>query len=235
MDLLLIEIDTKLRDIIVANFLPKGLPVYDCGLRDGILGIIDKKKINVVFIDIDKEGGLASNISLLRQIKAKNLAVIAYTEHTDEKELKVLIESGVTGYVKKTQKPAEDVKKLVEIIVKKCPPQERRQAPRVKISEDEDVKVNFNIPNTNKIVKGPVLEISFVGLLFKADLQSDTRNVKPGDLIANMQINLGSKRILTDAQIAMLKGDYIGIKFMPKDDILKNTLIKYMYEKMSAL
>ncbi len=233
MNLLLIEIDNQIRDTLISYLLPKGYPIYDCAYNDDVDGIISKKEINVVFIDIDKEGGLAKHVALIKKLRTLGMNVITYTDNTQEDEIKILIELGVTAFVKKTNNLKVDIKKIVEILLTKIHTNDKRQALRIKVVSEDSIKINFSIPNSSHIVNAEVIELSFVGLLFKVDQYSDTRTIKQGDLINRLQLNIGSKRAITSVQIVMLKGDFVGAKFTGHDISLKNLLCKYVYEKMS--
>ena len=44
---------------------------------------------------------------------------------------------------------------------------------------------------------------------------------------------INSKRAITDVQIVMIKGDFVGAKFLNHDDALKNLLVRFIHEKMT--
>lgn len=235
MNLLLIGIDTQIKDILVTGLLPKGYPVYSFDYKDNMNDIIPKKEINVTFIDVDKEGGIIQHLPLIQKLKQLKVSVIVYTEVDSEKEIKILIENGVTAYIQKTNKPAEDIKKLINIIFKNIPKEENRKALRVKVEEEDNVTINFSIPNTPYILKGKVLEISYLGLVFTLDEKGDTRFLKQGEKISKMVLTLGSKRAMIDVEILMIKNDYVGIKFSEYNENLRSMLVKYIFEKMQKL
>ena len=235
MNLLLIGINPKIKDILVSSLLPKGFPVYSFDLHDDIFGIIQKKEINVIFMDVDIEGGLIKHLNLIKLIKEKNVSVIVHTEHTNESEIKVLIENGVTAYIEKTPKITEDIKKFLSILLKYIPKQEQRKALRVKIDKEDNVTLSFTIPNTNRLIKATVMEVSYLGMLYKFDNPGDMGYIKQGDRLSKIVLNAGSKRAVTDIEIIMTKGEYVGAKFVDHNDTIKAILIKYIYEKMSKL
>jgi hypothetical protein len=235
MNLLLIGIDDKIKNVLINNLLPRGIPLYDCYYSDSVAEIIEKKEVDIVFIDIDKEGGLLKHLPVIQRIRSMNVAIITYSSSTDESGAKILIENGVTGFVKKTDKAINDIKSFLEILFKRAHAKEKRKALRVKIDEGESTKINFSVPNSNRTVNGSVVELSYIGVLFKLDQFSDTKNLKIGDTISNVSLQIGSKRAITDVQIVMMKGEYIGLKFTDYDDTLKSTLIKYIYQKMAKL
>lgn len=233
MNLLLIGIDNDIRDVLISSLLPKGFPVYSCGYKDDIFQIISKKEINVVFIDVDKEGGLIEQLNLIKKIKASNVSIITYIENEYQSDIKLLVEAGVTANIIKTTKKTEDIKKLIGIIFQKVPKQEKRQALRVRPEEGEEATINFSIPNSNIVVKGNVIELSYLGCVVKIQDNTDTRKLKVGDSIGKMAITINSKRALTDGQVIMMKNDYIGVKFLEHDASLKSLLVRYIYDKMS--
>ncbi len=235
MNLLLIGINPKIKDILVSSLLPKGFPVYSFDFNDDILGIIQKKEINVAFIDVDGGSGLISYLNLIKQVKERKVSVIVHTEHTNESEIKVLIENGVTAYIAKTPKTTEDIKKFLQILMKYVPKQEQRKALRVKIEKEDNVTLSFTIPNTNRLIKGTVIELSYLGMLYKFDNPADMGYIKQGDVLSKIVLNAGSKRAVTDVEIIMTKGEYVGAKFIDHNDTIKAILIKYIYEKMSKL
>ncbi len=233
MNLLLIGIDNNLKNILVSSLLPKGYPVYYSDYdKESIKNIIQKKEINVVFIDTDKKGGLIEQLELIKIIRQMQVALIAYTEHVEEGEVKILIEHGVTAYIEKTEKTGNDIKRLIEIIFKNVPQKEKRKAVRVKVGQEDEVTVDFSIPNSNKVVRGDVLEISYLGLFFKVGNLYDTSSLKIGDVVSRLTIFINSKRAITDVQIVIIKGDFVGAKFLSHDDALKNLLIRYIHDKM---
>ncbi len=234
MNLLLISVDSNIKNILVSSLLPKGYPVFDTDYdRDSITNIIKKKEINVVFMDVDKEGGLIEHLDLIKMIRSMNIALIAYTENAAESEVKILIEHGVTAYIEKTEKIAHDIKRLIEVIFKNVPQKEKRKALRVKINEQDEATVNFSVPNSSKVIKGFVIEISYLGLFFKVDYLYDTSGLRPGDVISRLTLMINSKRAITDVQIVMIKGDFVGAKFLNHDDALKNLLVRFIHEKMT--
>lgn len=235
MNLLLMGIDSTIRDSLVTAMLPKGYPVYSYGFKDDMEEISRKKLINIAFIDVDKEGGLIQHLPLIKRLRGLKISIIAYTEQSNEKEIKVLIENGVTAYIEKTGKPGEDIKKLINIIFKNIPKQENRKALRVKVDDGDNVSINFSIPNTVYVLKGKVIEVSYLGIVFVLEQSGDVRFLKQGETINKMVFTIGSKRSMADVEILMIKNEFVGVKFIDYNDNLRSMLVKYIYEKMLVL
>ena len=202
---------------------------------DVIFNIINNKKIDFIFLDLD----FANNASfkfldkLKEDEKYSSLYIIITSFNTNEKFIKELQKYNIISFIAKPL-TKELIETKINLILNKFRNHfSKRKHIRVQPSKDELMRISFKLKN-KKHLTAKIIDISLGGIA--ALLYTNYQNIelKPGNLIEHIIFEAHNKEIDVDAKIINKKETFIALKFTHFYNNSNKDLTKYIMKKLSV-
>ena len=212
-----------------------GIISYNAENPDVIFNIINNKKIDFIFLDLD----FANNASfkfldkLKEDEKYSSLYIIITSFNTNEKFIKELQKYNIISFIAKPL-TKELIETKINLILNKFRNHfSKRKHIRVQPSKDELMRISFKLKN-KKHLTAKIIDISLGGIA--ALLYTNYQNIelKPGNLIEHIIFEAHNKEIDVDAKIINKKETFIALKFTHFYNNSNKDLTKYIMKKLSV-
>ena len=104
---------------------------------------------------------------------------------------------------------------------------------------EENLRINFPVVNTDKHVKGVIIDISFGGVAFQLDKAEDTEFFIDGQYINNVQFKIKGKIAIARCQVVAKKKTsndehLAALKFIGMNPNAKTIIARYIHDKLIA-
>ncbi len=233
MYMIMIEIDDSLKNFLTYKFLSVGLKIYSGSSSKEVIRIIDSKGPGFIFLNIKQlNSPWLTFLAQLRQYKDERLAKLIILSGKDDTEfIQALLLLNVSSLISISLTKEEVYKRIYEVYQKnpKYHP-DKREHVRMVPRKTDDMAMNISIPNVNVIMSTKVINISIGGVALQV---ANTSFFSEGMVIDSAQLRMGRKIGLTSIKIVMVKGNFIGARFVQSTDYFLNVLGKYILDRLT--
>ena len=234
MTLLMVNIVSSIKDYVVNKCITNNVGVYSGNNTDQVHKYLTTTDVTHIFIDlVSKTVDWMDFLKQLRESEDGNKYQVIVISNRKEREfIQSLLYLGIVGFIPSglgLEKTFERLDKILKITEKRDP---RRKHFRVKIPTEVNFKLNFRLPNQDKLITGSVTDLSIVAIAFKLDTAEDLRIYTEGTTIEKVQLKIRNKFILVTIKI--LKAGPVTIAgFLNLKENALNSLSQYIFEEMS--
>lgn len=232
------NIEKGLMEAIAIKFVPEGFKLFPTNNLFTSKKILYTQNINMIIADIFIESKKEINAEFLKWINTTDqkheYKKIILSNITDEYNIRRLMEMGINSFISKKNQTNIILNKL-ETEIKKLSANtlELRKHVRVNPDPSENPSVVF-YANEDKI-SGKIVNISMGGVLVKTDEPYQLIAISKLQKIPRMQLTLKNKKVILDAVVIIKKKDLLAMKFSNINEVYKDTLSKYIFNKISKV
>lgn len=238
MNIMCYKVEKSLVEALALKLIPKGFHVLPAETVFELKKTLYTKNIKLIIADISSDK-TKDNIDIefvkwLRMIDQKNdYKKIIFSSITDEFTIRRLMEMGITSFISK-KNPTSTILEKVEAIISKINfdmPEARRYV-RVAPDKSENPVAIFYIGD-NKIT-GRIVNISMGGVLVAVQNPSILYHLRKDQELSRIQLSLNHKKIILNALVVLTKHNMLALKFSEMSDNYKESLSKYIFNKISS-
>lgn len=237
MYVVLIDVNTNLKDALALKFLSVGLQIFSGDNPKTVQKIIEEKGPGYLFVKINQLNSPWLNfLAQIRQYKDESLVkFIILSDKKDRQFLQTLLLLNVAGLIPSNLEDDEIYTRLYQIVSKSSDSQhEKREHQRVVPRDSDEILMNLSIPNTSTILTASVINISIGGVAMQFTSSGESKWLSVGMVIESAQIRLNHKIGMTALKIVMVKDSIVGARFVRPTDYFLNLLGRYLLERLSG-
>ncbi len=231
MRLLVYDKSSFVRDSFIISLLPKGFEVITVKEKKDILTTCAKLPFNVAVIEVspDDEETMFIIKTFNTDEAYSNISVIVNVLDPTKEFMLELLKIGVAGYLIKPFNDKDLYERLSNILTNAKIDISKLKMVNIMPEDNDNVDIKFRSSITNKVVKVTILELSAVSVKFKFQ-ESVSSEIQLKQLIDNVQIQIGSSRVVTPAFVTCKKDDIATVTFHNITPFDLNKVCKYVYD-----
>ncbi len=235
MNLLMINIVDAKQDFIINKCIINNVGVFSASSTDEAHNFLTTRYITHIIIDFtSRTNDLIDFIKLLRESEDGNkYQVIAMSNNKQRDFIQSLLLIGIVGFIPGDTSLDGIFDKLNKIMKITLDRDKRRKHFRVSIAKEDEVKINFSLPNDDTLITGKVTDLSIVAIAFKLDSPNAHSAYKEGQILSKVQLIINKKFVLVNIKIIKAGPISVGLLIDIKEQA-SNIIAHYIYKIMSV-
>lgn len=233
MRVLVYDSSAQVREGFVGVLIPNGFEVVCVKEKKDIFPMFAKRPFNVAILEVFHEDEEMMN--LVRTMKQnelyKNINIIIHILEPTKFFIVELMKLGVAGYLLKPFNEKEVLSRLTLLLEKAGVNIKNIKQIVVNVSKEDSVSASFRSSGNLKIVSTNVVLISCAGFTFTLNEENSNEEIKVRDFINNIQVQIGSSRIVTQALVTMKRDNEYTVQFTKLLPLDQNVICKFVYDK----
>ncbi len=233
MYVLLLNMRENLKNYLVRKFIEEDIEVLHENNIKEARKLVKEKEIDSIVINFEVNDDKWYELLDEAQHKSGShiVKIIVIIRKTNREFIQKLLMIGTVNFISASTRAEETYEKVRSTLNIYSDIYERRKYARVISTKDDKLYINFPIPNTEKLVKGKIVNISMGGIAFELEDKDYSTLFRDGQTIEKVQINLGGKLFLVKLQV-IRRGPITAGKFLTVNDSFLTALANFIYEKM---
>ena len=235
MSILLVNLASEKRDYIIKKCIANRLDVFSADRTSDIQSILSMK--NVEYMVIDLNSVVIDWVDYLKELRTSEdgskYKVIACSNRQDKDFIKELLLLGIVGFIPANLDAEKVFEKMNKIINLSSKISNERKHFRAVVPPNEQITINFRIPNSDNFVKGRVTDLSIVAIAFRLDDPKEQMHFREGENIDKVQLKMDNKLMLFSMKIIKSGAISIG-KITEIQENAFNHISLYIYRSMNS-
>lgn len=236
MTFLVVEGSAGIRDTLcymLLSFGIKGIPVSSASAALEVIRKGDPVDGAIVDVDAPDVDGVRFIQELKENPQTQSIRVIIHTFQSQKEFVVKMVELGVLGYLLKPFNEEETASNLRRILEKTTSASESRRHVRVRPDPGELLRLYFKLSDHPGLISGKVLDISMGGVAVEMFQPPPENVLKPKRFIPKVQFSLGSHTLIPSAQVVMVRGKFLALRFDSMRSPDRAALARYIFKRMS--
>lgn len=234
MNIVLCNIDPSLKNIIISRLTQFKLNLFLVDDDAKLFGILDKKKIDCLFYDIDVfESDVIKTLDSIKNNQDfKDVKIIALTANRSGDLMNTLFSMELAGVLSKNTNYhdfIENLKKIILYLEKEVTVRSRRWIIPTKA---DHLKIRFSLSNDQNISM-KVLKLSVDGLVIKIPDETALAFLKSNPEIKDVTLFINKKMFYIDVKVIKMNEKRCAVRFANKTDVFLLEISSFIYDLLS--
>ena len=177
-----------------------------------------------------------TTISLISKIKnsedISNTMIFVHSNKVEKDYFQKMLFLGASGFFLKPFVKSQFIQQLCFLLDYRQVPDERRSHLRIQPPLEDNVRVMFRHPESQKMKLGIVINVSLVALEFQMFGSSKFLPMKKDSLITNFQLIINQSRLECQAHVLRVDQDKFVIKINELAELDRSILCQYIFQKL---
>jgi response regulator of citrate/malate metabolism len=233
MNLVTVNLISTKKEYIINKCISHNVEVYTAETPTDIHKILTSKNITHIFIDLMSKNHdwLAFLKELKKSEEGSKYQIIINSNRKEKEFIQQLLYMGIVGFIPSDlgfEATFEKLDKIMKITEKR---DIRRKHFRVSVPVEDEILLNFKMPNQDNLIKGRVTDLSIVAIAFKLDTPGDYKNYGEGSVVEKVQLKINKKFSLISIKILKAGPVTVGM-FVETSENATNVISQYIFKAM---
>lgn len=235
MSILLVNFSSEKRDFFIKKCIANRLAVYHADRTIEIQMVLTTKEVEYIVIDLNSV--VFNWVDYLKELRSsedgQKYKLIACSNRQDKDFIKELLLLGIVGFIPTNLDADKAFEKMSRIINIASKISSQRQHFRVAVPPQEQITINFRVPNSDNFIKARLTDLSVVALAFRLDDPKESMYFREGDNIEKVQMKMDNRLMLFSMKIIKTGAVSIGKITEMQENALSHISL-YIYKAMNG-